>query len=78
MVRVRLVTYQLARQFDPQVVDESVADAWAMLVALLRADRRRMRINESWIAERAIAHEVPVVTQDADYEAAPGLVVIKL
>ena len=55
-----------------------MADAWAMLVALLRADRRRMRINESWIAATAIAHEVPVVTQDADYKAAPGLVVIKL
>ncbi len=75
---LRLVTYQLARQFDPLVVDESVADAWATLVALLRADRRRMPINDSWIAATAIAHEVPVVTQDADYEAAPGLVVIKL
>lgn len=75
---LRLVTYQLARQFDPLVVDESVADAWAMLVALLRADRRRMPINDSWIAATAIAHEVPIVTQDADYEAAPGLVVIKL
>lgn len=75
---LRLVTYQLARQFDPLVVDESVADAWAMLVAQLRADGRRMPINDSWIAATAIAHEVPVVTQDADYEDVPGLAVIKL
>ncbi|HTE65820.1 MAG TPA: type II toxin-antitoxin system VapC family toxin, partial [Candidatus Binatia bacterium] len=67
-----------ARQFDPLVVDESVADAWAMLMALLRADRRRMPINDSWIAATAIAPEVPIVTQDAVYGAAPGLVVIKL
>ncbi|MGH9252296.1 MAG: hypothetical protein ACRD0W_22680 [Acidimicrobiales bacterium] len=30
------------------------------------------------MAATAIAHEVPVVTQDTDYGAAPGLAVIKL
>jgi predicted nucleic acid-binding protein len=75
---IRLATYQLARQFDPLVVDEAVADAWAILIARLRADGRRMPINDSWIAATAIAHEVPVVTQDADYDEAPGLTVVKL
>jgi predicted nucleic acid-binding protein len=75
---IRLAAYQLARQFDPLVVDEAVADAWAILIARLRADGRRMPINDSWIAATAIAHEVPVVTQDADYDEAPGLTVVKL
>ncbi len=75
---IMLATYQLARQFDPLVVDEAVADAWAILIARLRADGRRMPINDSWIAATAIAHEVPVVAQDADYDEAPGLTVIKL
>ena len=75
---LRLATYQLGRQFDPLAVDEEVADAWAVLVARLRADGRRMPVNDSWIAATAIAHEVPVATQDSDYDDAPGLTVIKL
>ena len=75
---IRLATYQLARQFDPLVVDEAVADAWAVLIARLRADGRRMPVNDTWIAATAIAHDVPVVTQDSDFDGAPGLTVIKL
>ncbi|MQA86173.1 MAG: PIN domain-containing protein [Streptosporangiales bacterium] len=74
----RLATYQLAQQFDPLVIDEDVADSWAVLVARLRAEGRKMPINDSWIAATALAHDVPLVTQDADYDHAPGLTVIKL
>jgi predicted nucleic acid-binding protein len=75
---LRLETYQLARQFDPLPIDESVADSWARLIAKLRDAGRRMPINDSWIAATAIAHDVPVVTQDADYDGAPDLTVIKI
>jgi predicted nucleic acid-binding protein len=74
----RLETYQLARQFDPLPIDEAVADAWAKLVAKLRESRRRMPINDSWIAATAIAQGVPVVTQDSDYDGTPDLAVIKI
>lgn len=74
----RLATYQLARQFDPIPVDEDVSDAWALLVAQLRSQRRKAPINDTWIAATAIAHDLPVVTQDTDYAAMPGLAVIKL
>jgi hypothetical protein len=74
---LRLATYQLARQFDPLVVDETVADAWAVLLARLRVEGRRMPVNGSWIAATAIAHDVAVVTQDADYDDVQGLAVIK-
>jgi predicted nucleic acid-binding protein len=74
----RLETYQLARQFDPLPVDESVSDAWAILVAKLREQGRRMPINDSWIAATAIAHGVPVVTQDSDYDKTPDLTVVKI
>ena len=30
---------------------------------------RRMNVNDTWIAATALAHDVPVVTQDADYRA---------
>jgi predicted nucleic acid-binding protein len=37
-----------------------------------------MPINDSWIAATAIAHRMPVVTQDGDYAGIPGLDVIRL
>ncbi|GAA2213166.1 type II toxin-antitoxin system toxin ribonuclease C4 [Nonomuraea monospora] len=74
----RLSTYQLAERFEPIPIDETVADAWALLVSRLRVAGRKAPINDTWIAATAIAHKVPVVTQDADYDDMPGLDVIKL
>jgi len=37
-----------------------------------------VRINDSWIAVTAIAHSIPIVTQDADYDAMPDVQVIKI
>jgi predicted nucleic acid-binding protein len=74
----RLSTYQLAQRFEPLPVDEAVSDAWALLVSRLRAAGRKAPINDSWIAATAIAHSVPVVTQDADYDVMPDLEVIKI
>jgi hypothetical protein len=74
----RLATLQLAAALEPIGIDQPVADAWAALVASLRQDGERMPINDSWIAAAAIAHEMPVVTQDDDFDAVVGLQVIKL
>ena len=74
----RLSTYQLAQRFEAIPVDESVSDAWALLVSRLRTAGRKVPINDSWIAATAIAQDIPVVTQDADYDAMPGVQVIKI
>ena len=74
----RLSTYQLAQRFEALVVDEAVADAWALLVSRLRALGRKAPINDSWIAATAISHGIPIVTQDADYDQMPGVGVIKI
>jgi predicted nucleic acid-binding protein len=74
----RLSTYQLAQRFEALTVDEAVSDAWALLVSRLRAAGRKVPINDSWIAATAIAHKVPIVTQDSDYDAMPDVEVIKL
>ncbi len=74
----RLSTYQLAQRFEAMPVDEPVSDAWALLVSRLRAAGRKVPINGSWIAATAIAHGIPVVTQDTDYDAMPGVEVIKI
>lgn len=74
----RLSTYQLAQRFEPLPVDEAVSDAWALLVSRLRAAGRKAPINDSWIAAAAIAHGVPLITQDSDYDAMPDLEVLKV
>ena len=74
----RLSTYLLAQRFEALPVDEPVSDAWALLVSRLRAEGRKVPINDSWIAATAIAHGIPVLTQDTDYDAMPGVEVIKI
>jgi len=74
----RLSTYQLAQRFEPLAVDEAVSEAWALLISRLRAEGRKAPINDSWIAATAISHGVPIVAQDADYDAMPGIDVIKI
>jgi predicted nucleic acid-binding protein len=74
----RLSAYQLAQRFEALAVDEAVTEAWALLVSRLRAAGRKVPINVSWIAATAIAHRVPVVTQDSDYDAMPDVQVIKI
>jgi predicted nucleic acid-binding protein len=74
----RLSTYQLAQRFEALTIDEEVSDAWALLVSRLRASGRKVPINDSWIAATAIAHQVPIVTQDSDYDAMPGVEVMRL
>jgi predicted nucleic acid-binding protein len=74
----RLSTYQLAQGLEPLVIDEAVAEAWALLVSQLRAAGRKAPVNDTWIAATAIAHHVPVVSQDADYDHMPDLDVIRI
>jgi len=78
VVSRRLSTYQLAQRFEAIAVDEPVSDAWALLVSRLREAGRKVPINDSWIAATAIAHGVPIVTQDSDYDAMPDVEVIKI
>jgi predicted nucleic acid-binding protein len=74
----RLHTLLRARELRPIPIDEAVAEAWAKLRIMLRDSGLRMPINDSWIAATALAHDVPVVTQDLDYVDVPGLTVISV
>ncbi len=74
----RLRTLAKALEAEPLRVDDSVATAWAELRERLRGSGRRLGINDSWIAATAIAHDLPLVTQDRDYDDVPGLTVVAL
>jgi predicted nucleic acid-binding protein len=41
--------------------------------AYLAASERRINANDMWIAATAAAHEIPVVTQDSDFDALNGV-----
>lgn len=74
----RLETLTRAEALGPLPVDGPVAGAWAVLRLALRDAGLRMPVNDSWIAATAIAHDIPVVTQDDDYDDVPDLMVIRV
>lgn len=63
----RLTTLQIVAGMDPLPIDAAVADQWAQLRLLLAEARRRVNVNDTWIAATALAHGIPVVSQDADF-----------
>jgi predicted nucleic acid-binding protein len=66
----RADTLALARKSDPIPVSESVMTAWAHLVNDCRRAglHRTVRLTDALIAATAVAHGLPVVTQDADFD----------
>jgi hypothetical protein len=74
----RLETLSRAEALEPLPVDRPVAHAWAALRLALRDSAKRMPLNDSWIAATAIAHQLPIVSQDDDYDDVPGLRVIHI
>lgn len=74
----RLSTLIAAQEFSALPVDADVAEAWARLRIALRDSGQRMDVNDSWIAATAIAHGVPVVTQDVGFVPLLGLEIIEV
>jgi predicted nucleic acid-binding protein len=62
--------------WDPLPVDAEVARAFARIVADLRSRQRRVPVLDALVAATAVVEGIPVVTQDRDYEAIPGVEVI--
>lgn len=65
-------------RWDPLPVDAEVARQFARIAAALRVDRRRLPILDVLVAATAIAEQIPVVTQDHDYDDIPGVEVIRV
>jgi len=64
----RLATVAQLRSMELLPVTETVAGHWARLRVLLAEQRRRVNVNDLWIAATAAAHGLPVLTQDADFD----------
>jgi len=70
---LRIATFEASRVFSVLPIDLEVDGAWAQMRAYLAAADRRVNANDMWIAATAAAHEIPVVTQDADFDAMNGI-----
>lgn len=70
----RADTLALARESDPIPISESVMTAWAHLVADCRRAgvHSSVRLTDALIAATAVAHGLPIVTQDADFDRIAG------
>jgi predicted nucleic acid-binding protein len=77
----RLATLEAVADIELLVIDASVAASWALLRVHLATAERRLNVNDLWIAATALAHDLPVVTQDDDFapvDGAGGLSVIRV
>lgn len=64
----RLATVEALADLEPLSVDSAAARAWASLRVRLAEVGRRVNVNDLWIAAIAVANDLPVVTQDSDYD----------
>ena len=77
----RLATVGQLRSMELLPVTEVVAGYWAELRVQVAAAGRRVNVNGLWIAATAAAHQLPVITQDADFDVLAevgGLQVIRV
>jgi predicted nucleic acid-binding protein len=69
----RLATLNAVADVEVLHVDEQVAVAWARLRVQLAESGRRVNVNDLWIAATAVSNDLPVITQDVDYEPLQAL-----
>jgi predicted nucleic acid-binding protein len=69
----RLATLETLSDIEILAVDEAVAASWALLRVHLAESGRRLNVNDLWIAATALAHQIPVVTQDDDFGPVDGV-----
>ncbi|MEO5533820.1 MAG: type II toxin-antitoxin system VapC family toxin [Pseudolysinimonas sp.] len=77
----RMGTLDWVSGFETLDADADAATEWSRLTYRLREQGRRINVNDLWIASIALAHGLPVVTQDDDFgvlEDLGGPVVIRV
>jgi len=68
--RLRTLT-AVQNAFEPIPIDSHVARMFAEIVADARRLGRRPKIMDTWIAATALAHDLPIYTQNEDFESIP-------
>ena len=74
----RLATVNELTAITPLPVDAAAAGHWAGLRVQLHEAGRRANLNDLWIAAIALANDLPVVTQDRDFDVFAELRVLEV
>jgi predicted nucleic acid-binding protein len=77
----RLATLETIADIEVLVIDAEIAAEWARIRVHLAQARRRVDVDDVWIAATAAANGVPIVTQDDDsgpVDGVAGLSVIRV
>ncbi|HEX5594105.1 MAG TPA: type II toxin-antitoxin system VapC family toxin [Solirubrobacterales bacterium] len=69
----RLVTLDSIAELHVLPIWGPVERVWAGMRAYLAASGRSVKVNDLWIAATAAAYEIPVITQDRDFDALSGV-----
>jgi predicted nucleic acid-binding protein len=75
--RLRTLT-MVQDAFEPLPIEAEVARTFAELVAEARRHGKRPKIMDTWIAATAVAHNLPVYTQDEDFMEIPKVRVLRV
>lgn len=70
---IRMATLDALADVQLILVDEGAALTWARMRVHLAETGRRVNVNDLWIAASAATHNMPVVTQDSDFDALAGV-----
>jgi predicted nucleic acid-binding protein len=65
----RLATLDSVGMIEALPIDVVAAGHWATFRVRLAEEGRRINVNDLWIAAVAAANNLPVVTQDSDYDS---------
>lgn len=74
----RLRTLEMASETEPLHVTPRVASEWARLRVELHGAGRKTPVNDLWIAAIARANDLPVLTQDDDFDALADLDLLRV
>lgn len=77
----RLATLDALGDIEVLEVDAPAALVWAQMRVRLAETRRRVNVNDLWIAASAASRGLPVVTQDDDFgpiAGIAGLVIVRV
>lgn len=74
----RLATLEVVAGLEPLPVDTAAAARWAAMRVALHEAGRRVNVNDLWIAAVAAANDLPVVSQDADFDVLAELALVNV